>query len=470
MVAHMTRTTALVLAIACAAVACKEKNPAYCTSSADCGDGRVCHLDGAPPLNACIEVSPDAPGIACTDGGGCPSGTPICRNRVCVACAGTECPAGRPVCSMDGTCGRCAQPVDCQSRADVRHQCEADAGACVECLTSANCTAAATPVCEAATCRACRADKECAIFCASDTGECVPDGDILYVQAGAAGAACIAAAPCPTIAAALSRVTPGKRWWISVGAGIYTESVAISGMDVSLIGSGARLVPPAGAGVTISGAANVWIRGFEITATEQGVKCTGAGASKTTVRLTEDHLTRNSGNGLDATNCAVVVERTIVEGGLGSQIGINLGTGCSFDLHDNVILSNRAGGITLMEPVTGGPSRFDFNTVIGNSNVGVACFVASMLDFRNNIVFGNGTQQTGGTNCTWHYSDIGPGVVATATNIDADPMFVQAGDYHISSLSPCYNTGDPAAAVGVDIDGDPRPLHGTADIGADEVK
>ena len=57
-------------------------------------------------------------------------------------------------------------------------------------------------------------------------------------------------------------------------------------------------------------------------------------------------------------------------------------------------------------------------------------------------------------------------------NIDSDPMFLSADDYHISLESPCVNAGNPNYVGGaneVDIDGEPRVINGRVDMGADEL-
>ncbi len=58
-------------------------------------------------------------------------------------------------------------------------------------------------------------------------------------------------------------------------------------------------------------------------------------------------------------------------------------------------------------------------------------------------------------------------------NFDLDPLFEDPanGDYHIRPDSPCVNAGivPSSGALGVDFEGDPRPLFGGVDVGFDEV-
>ena len=57
------------------------------------------------------------------------------------------------------------------------------------------------------------------------------------------------------------------------------------------------------------------------------------------------------------------------------------------------------------------------------------------------------------------------------SNLDnADPLFVGGGDYRLTSLSPCINTGDNDAPdpPSTDKDGNPRIVGGTVDMGAYE--
>jgi len=62
---------------------------------------------------------------------------------------------------------------------------------------------------------------------------------------------------------------------------------------------------------------------------------------------------------------------------------------------------------------------------------------------------------------------LGCGLLWGLSIIDADPLFVGEGDYHLSAGSPCIDTGIDAE-VYVDIDGDVRPHGANFDMGFDE--
>jgi hypothetical protein len=71
--------------------------------------------------------------------------------------------------------------------------------------------------------------------------------------------------------------------------------------------------------------------------------------------------------------------------------------------------------------------------------------------------------------CAWDYC------MAAEDNIAADPLLAGANDFHLQTDSPCIDAGtDPTAWFDGpdayrDFDGDPRPLGGDWDIGADEA-
>ena len=89
----------------------------------------------------------------------------------------------------------------------------------------------------------------------------------------------------------------------------------------------------------------------------------------------------------------------------------------------------------------------------------------------NCIVYGNGA--TSGSNylsSAFQHSCTAPHPGGTG-NIASDPRFVDAAarNYRLIAGSPCINAGDNAAAAGaVDLDGSPRIVFGTVDMGAYE--
>jgi hypothetical protein len=114
------------------------------------------------------------------------------------------------------------------------------------------------------------------------------------------------------------------------------------------------------------------------------------------------------------------------------------------------------------------------NNVITNSNYGVFAeanspgSLSTSSVFRNNLIFGNGTD--------WYFNDRGTsttlqaaGMTVTGT-ITADPLFVSpsAGNYRPSSGSPAIDTGVSAGAPSHDLDGLPRPYGRAFDVGAYE--
>jgi hypothetical protein len=130
-------------------------------------------------------------------------------------------------------------------------------------------------------------------------------------------------------------------------------------------------------------------------------------------------------------------------------------------------------------------------TIVNNEAVGMYGFggginvMYGMLSIDNCILWGNtgqgGNQMKNLTNSAgFSYCDIqdsgGSSNWDTSLgaddggNIDADPNFVDTL-FHISSSSPCYNTGDPnyvPQTDETDIDGDPRVIV-NIDMGCDEV-
>ena len=117
-------------------------------------------------------------------------------------------------------------------------------------------------------------------------------------------------------------------------------------------------------------------------------------------------------------------------------------------------------------------------TVTGNTNGtpdnGVGLYLKSGGTVQNCIIFGN---QGGGANI---YNPSG-GVIsntcspslAGSGNITNDPVFVNsaAKNFRLADASPCINAGNNASAAGsTDLDGRPRVVGGTVDMGAYEFQ
>jgi hypothetical protein len=85
----------------------------------------------------------------------------------------------------------------------------------------------------------------------------------------------------------------------------------------------------------------------------------------------------------------------------------------------------------------------------------------------NSIFWGNGTggANLGGNNLNVSYSDVQGGFVGTG-NINAAPLFIGGGDYHLGVGSPCIDRGTSAGAPAHDVEGTPRDA--APDMGAYE--
>lgn len=457
----------IVLLALVASTACTRNNPLYCERQTDCATGQLCDtirrqcyapdIDAAPNPNAC-ETSAD-------------------------------CAASMPICGDDMVCATCAPGTDgdtaCGDRDPMRPLCRAD-GTCVQCTSNTDCTEPTAAFCDvdSGSCRGCTSHDECASeVCSRDIGMCADASGIIYVDNGTGvdGNACGGqSSPCATLTGTnggLAKVDTTRRTIrVRAGAQGYPENLILDNVRLVIVGAGASLRPVVTntAAVLVSGGANVTIEGLRIEgasggAAADGVRCTGTGSI---LRLTAVTVAENADLGIDVeAPCDVRISRsTVVDNGNG---GVRV-TSDAFDISNSIVARNGSGGavggVLLAQSGTGAARRFDFNTVTGNqSSAGVgAVQCQAQLSGSSNLVWGNSGGPASGGSCSWHHSDIEGGATGTG-NLDTDPLFVGASDYHLMATSPCVDAGDPATSNAIDVDGDLRPQGAQADIGADEV-
>ena len=111
--------------------------------------------------------------------------------------------------------------------------------------------------------------------------------------------------------------------------------------------------------------------------------------------------------------------------------------------------------LTLMN-VTIANNKSDNDSVIKGS--GIFCSTANIT---NSIVWDNNSgleiDDTGAVNVTTTFSDFRGGWTGTG-NINSDPMFVSATDFHLLPGSPCINAGTLSGAPVTDLENNTRPM------------
>jgi uncharacterized repeat protein (TIGR01451 family) len=153
-------------------------------------------------------------------------------------------------------------------------------------------------------------------------------------------------------------------------------------------------------------------------------------------------------------------------------------------LNNTVVADNQAhtsgGGLYVW---AGAPRLLHTTLARNNGGDGVGLASGSVVAFTNTILVGHttGLCVAGGTTVTlestlwgsggWANTTdwTGAGTIRHGNNYTGGPAFVapDAGDYHIKETSAAINKG-VNAGVSSDMDGDPRPLGGGFDLGADE--
>lgn len=157
--------------------------------------------------------------------------------------------------------------------------------------------------------------------------------------------------------------------------------------------------------------------------------------------------------------------------------GIYCGRDSTAAIKNNWIYHN--GGPGIWCSYVASPPLIRNNTIVDNADYGIEKDWGAAPNISNCIIWGNTDGQL--QNCTAIYSCIQNGDTSNG-NINTDPLFYDdpndPNNYHLSSQSPCIDTGDPNFEPNdpneTDIDGEKRVIDGDAngtaivDMGADE--
>ncbi|MHC4620975.1 MAG: S8 family serine peptidase, partial [Planctomycetota bacterium] len=210
--------------------------------------------------------------------------------------------------------------------------------------------------------------------------------------------------------------------------------------------------------VTFRSSANSILAGFTITGGARGIYC-----SESSPTIDNCVIEDNNHCGVYGYNSTAAVIRN-------NQIRQNTYYGVylaysSATVKNNWIYDNGSYGIDTYDS---GLTVIRNNTIVGNSTAGVYVAHGNEPNIANCILWNNNDDLY---NCSATYSCIQDGDSGTG-NISSDPCFVDAdaNDFHLDINSPCINTGDPNGdyTAEKDIDGHPRVMAATVDMGADE--
>ncbi|MGE5295762.1 MAG: PKD domain-containing protein, partial [Solirubrobacterales bacterium] len=259
---------------------------------------------------------------------------------------------------------------------------------------------------------------------------------------------------------------------IVVPPGTYNEKIRLKGKSITLTSSDPN-DPAVVASTILTGpgqrvmfaddeTADCVFKGFTVTGGAYGLFCSGAAPTISNCVVTDNRCSGvkiwNKGN-------PTVLDCEIAGNGIGVEMWANT---------ENRMVLNNYGTFRNclivgndVEGVDSGYPTLQNCTVADNLGIGVDAVLAKIT---NSIIYFNG-QNAEGVNLqvqkkasTVTYSDV-QGGWAGEGNLDADPLFVAGGDYHLQSqgwswnslsgawawddvTSPCIDAGDPASAIG----------------------
>jgi hypothetical protein len=417
--------------------------------------------------------------LGCDPAGGC-------RSRCTLD---QDCPATSPVCDEDRTCSTCVADPQCASRPDTPF---CDGGACVACVTSAQCDVS-SPVCSGNTCRACIRDSECDSGACANDGTCVPEAAIIYMSnASVSEDTCTRTSPCSTLGSASFKITPARNHIVLLDGGTYVAAQLSFGnsdtphTEVFVHGHGGTLTGLNVATNIINTTKSLLLRELTIANHDgsqavilrspsilESVSFVGAGALVVRTDVRARDLRVSIPKAAEAILLATADAELTIERGqiVGGEVGIRA-TVAGAKVHlENVLIARTRQRALELSLATG---ELEFSTIAdaGAESSAAPCSVACNANLRvkSSIIWqetcANAVRNAAGA-CTFQSSIVSNGPAPGITN--ADPQFVNrsGGDYHIKATSPAKDAVETGPAL--DFEGDARPRGARFDIGADEA-
>jgi hypothetical protein len=341
-----------------------------------------------------------------------------------------------------------------------------------DCDRDDQCTDPKRPICDGArgVCRACTADVQCNGKLGQDSGGvcldggCPARGDVINVSFGPG---CVTSGP-GTVEAPLCEIKLAvqqiensgeerRRIIVVRGSEQTSFSATVDVGRVTIIGQPRAKVLIGNTQPAIQAiAANLALRRIDVSGEGSslgavpGISVSGAGAE---MDLQDVTVTGSRAEGILAVSAkSVRINRVLLARNV---TGLRL-TQTSFSVTNTIIAASEARGAVL-EGTAPPPARFQNNTLY--EHVGGAALTCGAGHSASALIV---------------YPPPGAGLASfgcpvTSSSV-AVPLFDDARPYHLTPASPCKGAGDAADFPADDFDGEPRPMGGASDCGADELK
>lgn len=362
------------LSSSCSVLPTRGPGGGRCVDNSDCGSGTTCD----PATQWCVCAGPN-----CADGG---AGTGLGGSGGAGGSAGAPGGSAGGAGAAAGGAGQgTGGGVGGRDAGQDINPCNACGGAtpvclnssCVECATSADCTAAATkPICDPTshTCVACTADAQCVAklgttgnpgICRSEVdGHCATDAETVYVQNatgcmttyvlnGGGGTATVPYCSMEPVVGAAGQTKTLVVIRGTVAAADWTFQRAPGAPATTFVGQQSALIASATTPGFNMDSGTVYARGLKF-------------SSSASICIEATGGTLNLGN-VAVDSCA--------KGGV-------LLNGAAFDVEDTTVMGNGPGtfmglttwgGILINNPPSAGPTKLNLVTVENNTGGGVAC-------------------------------------------------------------------------------------------------